>query len=85
MVEMDWRRFIREKFVEWGDIMKLFLLALVAIVVSALSGCASTNYAKINAYGVHAITPYGIISMGVLSYERETEGRQHTDTQKAKE
>ena len=43
---------------------------LLTIACAILSGCSTTEYAKIHAYGVHAITPYGIISMGVLEYER---------------
>ena len=35
-----------------------------------LTGCSATTHARIHAYGLHAITGYGIISLGVLDYER---------------
>ena len=52
------------------QISLLIEAGVILFAAMMLTSCASTQYAKINAYGVHAITPYGIISMGVLNYER---------------
>lgn len=37
-----------------------------------LSGCATTRSANITAYGVQAITPYGVINAGYINYQRTT-------------
>lgn len=45
---------------------------LILALTLFCSGCATTH-AKIHAYGLHAITAYGIISLGVLDYERQAD------------
>lgn len=57
----------------FGSIAYLIFCAALLLGLAMLSGCSRTLSAKIDAYGVHAITPYGIISMGVLSYERKAQ------------
>jgi hypothetical protein len=44
------------------------ILGLLALLVFA--GCSTTEYARIQATGMHAITPYGILSVGILDYQR---------------
>jgi hypothetical protein len=56
-----------------GSIAYLVILCALLLLISMISGCAQTTAARIKAYGVHAITPYGVISMGVLDYSRKAE------------
>lgn len=63
-----------------ATILRFIYGVIVALwVVVVLSGCSRTEYAKIDAYGLHAITPYGIISMGVLSYQRVADPKEEKD------
>jgi hypothetical protein len=37
-----------------------------------ISGC-TTTMAKVEAYGAHIISPYGVVSLGWIKYEREAD------------
>jgi uncharacterized protein YceK len=49
--------------------------ALSLIVLLFLSGC-TTTLAKVEAYGAHIISPYGVVSLGYIKYERQADPTQ---------
>ena len=46
-------------------------LALLIVLLLSVSGCATTMSAKITAYGMWSVTPYGLVGIGWLNYERQ--------------
>jgi hypothetical protein len=44
----------------------------VLIMLLGLMGC-TTTMARVEAYGAHIISPYGVVSLGWIKYEREAD------------
>jgi hypothetical protein len=47
-------------------------LSALIMLLGLLSGCTTTK-AKVEAYGAHIISPYGVMSLGWIKYEREAD------------
>jgi uncharacterized membrane protein YdcZ (DUF606 family) len=56
---------------EIGGILAVIYVAALIMLLS-LMGCTTTK-AKVEAYGAHIISPYGVMSLGWIKYEREAD------------
>jgi hypothetical protein len=55
-----------------GAILMIIYLSALIMLLGLLSGCTTTK-AKVEAYGAHIISPYGVMSLGWIKYEREAD------------